>query len=74
MREVQPKSKISSKIQDIKDIGKIKKRQTQENLVLTRYSYKQNLGITLIALVVTIVVMLILAGITLQTALGDEDL
>ena len=74
MREVQPKSKISSKMQDINDIGKIKTRQTQENLVLTRYSYKQNLGITLIALVVTIVVMLILAGITLQTALGDGGL
>ena len=74
MREVQPKSKISSKMQDLNDIGKIKTRQTQENLVLTRYSYKQNLGITLIALVVTIVVMLILAGITLQTALGDGGL
>ncbi len=32
---------------------------------------KQENGITLIALVVTIVVMLILAGITIQTAIGD---
>ena len=34
----------------------------------------QEKGITLIALVVTIVVMLILAGITIQTALGDGGL
>ena len=32
---------------------------------------KNNIGITLIALVVTVVVLLILSGITIQTAIGD---
>ena len=35
---------------------------------------KNKRGITLIALVVTIVVILILAGITIQTAIGDGGL
>ena len=62
----------------MKDVQKIKwKEKNTEN----RFSSNQqkngkllkqnNQGITLIALVVTIVVMLILAGITIQTTLGD---
>ena len=35
---------------------------------------RQNKGITLIALVVTIVVLLILAGITINLILGDEGI
>ena len=36
--------------------------------------FKRNKGITLVALVVTIVIMLILAGVTLNIALGDNGL
>ena len=35
---------------------------------------KQNNGITLIALVITIIVLLILAGVTIQTLTGDNGL
>ena len=46
---------------------KAKRYQQKEGKLLE----KNNQGITLIALVVTIVVMLILVGITIQTTLGD---
>ena len=46
---------------------KAKRYQQKEGKLLE----KNNQGITLIALVVTIVVMLILAGITIQTTLGE---
>ena len=36
--------------------------------------FKRNKGITLVALVVTIVIMLILAGVTLNIALGENGL
>ncbi|MCI9246575.1 MAG: hypothetical protein HFJ30_05580, partial [Clostridia bacterium] len=40
---------------------------------MTKEKYKNNNGITLVALVVTIVVLLILAGITLTYVLGDNS-
>ena len=52
-------------------------KKTQENKEKSKTKIKNNMylnnkhGITLIALAVTIVVMLILAGITIQTAIGD---
>ncbi len=52
-----------------------KKQESKEKSKTTRIKNNMYLnnkrGITLIALVVTIVVMLILAGITIQTAIGD---
>ena len=39
-----------------------------------RNSRKKSTGITLIALVVTIVVLLILAGISINTILGDNGI
>ena len=60
----------------MKDVQKIKWKE--KNKKAKRYQQKEgklleknNQGITLIALVVTIVVMLILAGITIQTTLGE---
>ena len=41
---------------------------------MTKKKYKDNNGITLVALVVTIVVLLILAGITLIYVLGDNSI
>ena len=41
---------------------------------MTKEKYKNNNGITLVALVVTIVVLLILAGITLTYVLGDNSI
>ena len=62
----------------MKDVQEIKKKEKNKE---NRFSSNQqkngkllkqnNQGITLIALVVTIGVMLILAGITIQTTLGD---
>ena len=55
-----------------------KKQESKEKSKTTRIKNNMYLnnkrGITLIALVVTIVVMLILAGITIQTAIGDGGL
>ena len=59
MRETQVKSKQPSK-----ENWKTKQKS----------KLKKSNGITLISLVVTIVVMLILAGITIQTAIGDGEL
>ena len=59
--------KISKKKQESKE--KSRTTRIKNNIYLNNKH-----GITLIALVVTIVVMLILAGITIQTALGDGGL
>ena len=62
-------------VQEIKWQEKNKKNRVNRNQQKSGKLLKQNnLGITLIALVVTIVVMLILAGITIQTTLGDGGL
>ena len=48
-----------------------------ENLMLKNKAKKQKLqerGITLIALVVTIIILLVLAGVTLNIALSDNGL
>jgi len=55
---------------------KMKGKQKKPNMEFPKMEVavtkqKKQKGITLIALVVTIVVMLILAGITIQTTLGD---
>ena len=62
----------------MKDVQEIRwKEKNEKNSVSSnrqkegKLLEKNNQGITLIALVVTIVVMLILAGITIQTTLGD---
>lgn len=64
----------------IKD-KELRKRQSKNRITtailknnLKRKFAKEKMGITLIALVVTIVVMLILAGITLNMALGENGL
>ena len=46
----------------------LKKENTLENVI------KQKQGITLIALIVTIIVILILAGVTIATLTGDNGL
>ena len=62
-------------VQEIKKKEKNQKNRASSNQQKTGKFLKQNNhGITLIALVVTIVIMLILAGITIQTTLGDGGL
>ena len=62
-------------VQEIKKKEKNKKNRASSNQQKNGKFLKQNNhGITLIALVVTIVIMLILAGITIQTTLGDGGL
>ena len=60
--------KIAKILEERKEIATIK-----INWKINR-TMRSKRGITLIALVVTIVIMLILAGITIQTALGDGGL
>lgn len=77
MKETQEKSRINSKLQKTNRIAKMKKEQLQEDLELMScicYSHKQNLGITLIALVVTIVILLILSGVTINMLLGEDGI
>lgn len=53
------------------------KRKTQENKIKRQFKNKQFIaqkGITLIALVVTIVVLLILAGVSINLVLGDNGI
>ena len=55
-------------------VGKTKKSITNETL-LQKYVYdfkKRTSGITLIALIVTIIVLLILAGVTIATLTGKN--
>ncbi len=57
-------------------VGKTKKSITNETL-LQKYVYdfkKRTSGITLIALIVTIIVLLILAGVTIATLTGDNGI
>ena len=50
----------------------MKTKVQRKNLNSNAKLYKQEKGITLIALVVTIVIMLILAGVTIKLALDDN--
>ena len=55
----------------------MKGKKIQKENILQLYKKKQNLkekGITLIALVVTIIILLILAGVTLNMALSRDGL
>ena len=56
------KKTIDKKIENLKNKKIVKKQELQEK------------GITLIALVVTIIILLILAGVTLNIALSDNGL
>ena len=54
--------------------GKISRKTEEEKVVGIKKKIWQNQGITLIALVVTIVVLLILAGITITYVMGDNSI
>lgn len=43
-------------------------------MIKSQKNYKSNAGITLVALVVTIIVLLILAGVTLSLVMGNEGI
>ncbi|MBR3325008.1 MAG: type II secretion system protein [Clostridia bacterium] len=51
----------------------INNKKTRESFVCKKQQFKQA-GITLVALVVTIIVLLILAGVTISLALGDNEI
>ena len=68
------KKKRSQKMKKVKENVKEKK---EINRISTRYSLSSKIkdsraGITLIALVISIIVLLILAGVTIATLTGDN--
>ena len=48
------------------------KKERKNTIINSEKSYKKNHGITLIALVITIIVLLILAGITIALLTGEN--
>ena len=52
----------------------MKEKEETKNRNSIKYIEKSKQGITLVALVVTIVVLLILAGVTITALLGDDGI
>lgn len=58
----------------MKHKSKLKKKEVKENLIEEKTKLKRQNGITLIALVITIIVLLILAGISIGAITGDNGI
>lgn len=54
--------------------GKIKNKKLQINFKIAKIKSKNKSGITLIALVISIIVMIILAGVSLNATIGDNGI
>ena len=58
----------------MKHKSKLKKKEVKENLIKEKLKSKKQNGITLIALVITIIVLLILAAVSIATLTGENGI
>ena len=58
----------------MKHKSKLKKKEVKENLIKEKLKLKRQAGITLIALVITIIVLLILAAVSIATLTGENGI
>ena len=58
----------------MKEANKLNRKVSKTNLQRTSKMYSKERGITLIALVITVVILIILATVTLNVVLGEGGL